>query len=492
MSNPIQRFTGIFIPSETMELEELTLFEERLLSIIDSLYCKQHGGCFASNEYLAKKMKNAKENTVAKAITKLRSMGLIEDISFNGRQRVIRACIGKFMEKSQSKAGLDLNPRQGWIKIQGSIGFLSNATDPSPYILDSKEYIKEERERTSSSTPAPTSSKKKKKPKIEKNVDVVLGEVHSVGGESLTSGEGESTQWGGGVYPVDRGDVYSVDTQNTLYTKDNIREREEAESPPLTLFCSDRVICANLPIEDMDSQECQFERSQFRADRNYSSGQTGTTVPGRQEPQFLGIPTREDAMPPPATLTHSVRNQKAKIEKKAYRENILLSEAEHEKLTKQYGPEKLNWMLDYLEAKKGSNGNVYKSDYHVLLPANWVNTEYKKQCQEGKIDTIKAANSDHVCKNKKLAEFVEEKLRQTFTGYVYIQAHADHVLLYHKDKDIQKNISYAAYEPAQFKEIFIKESERCFPYVRNLFTTNNQVVNNLIDGVSQKFKMTED
>ena len=143
--NPIPRFTGLFIPSEILEIQELTLFEVHLLSWIDALYCRDHGGCFASNEYLATKMRGAKENTVSKALTRLRSLGLIEDISFNGRQRVIRACIGKSIEKSQSKAALDLNPTQSLMKIQGSIGQKSKRGYPSPYISYSKVENKEEK-----------------------------------------------------------------------------------------------------------------------------------------------------------------------------------------------------------------------------------------------------------------------------------------------------------------------------------------------------------
>lgn len=143
--HPSPRFTGLFIPAEIWEIEGLTLFDITLLSWVDALYCKNHGGCFASNEYLSKRMKNAKINTVAKAISKLRGMGLIEDVSFNGRQRVIKANIGKSVHESQSKSALDLNPTPHWIKIQPSVGLKSNATDSSP-IYYNKEDNKEERE----------------------------------------------------------------------------------------------------------------------------------------------------------------------------------------------------------------------------------------------------------------------------------------------------------------------------------------------------------
>ena len=86
---PQQRFTGYFIPVEIMEIENLSWFEKILLSMVDSLHCKQHGGCFASNEYLASKLK-MKVISVRVALKNLRKAGLIEDVSFNGRKRVIR------------------------------------------------------------------------------------------------------------------------------------------------------------------------------------------------------------------------------------------------------------------------------------------------------------------------------------------------------------------------------------------------------------------
>ncbi len=138
MDDPKPRFTGIFLPVEILDKEELTLLDQVLLSWIDALFCKEHGGCFAKNDYLAKRL-HVKENTIAKSIMKLRHMGLIEDISFDGRNRVMRATIGRHVDQCQSNAGLDLNPMQGLTKIQPSVGFKSNAT-----YIERKEERKEE------------------------------------------------------------------------------------------------------------------------------------------------------------------------------------------------------------------------------------------------------------------------------------------------------------------------------------------------------------
>lgn len=137
MSSPSPRFTGIFIPAEILEIEELTMMEQMLLAWIDALYSKRHGGCYASNEYLAQRLR-VKENTVVKSLTKLRHLKLIQDVSFNGRQRVMRSSVSQYVANSQavkieededeSYAGCDLNPMQTAIKIQ-----------PSP-ITESKVY----------------------------------------------------------------------------------------------------------------------------------------------------------------------------------------------------------------------------------------------------------------------------------------------------------------------------------------------------------------
>lgn len=158
MTDPKPRFTGIFIPVEILSHPDLSILEQLLLSWIDALFDEEHGGCFASNAYLAEKLK-VKENTVAKARTHLRKLRLIEDVEFDGRRQVVRATIGKFQEKRQSKkkkkipeskgqsnAALDSNPKQGWIKIQGSIGQKSNPCT-GDYIQESKEESKEQQPR---------------------------------------------------------------------------------------------------------------------------------------------------------------------------------------------------------------------------------------------------------------------------------------------------------------------------------------------------------
>jgi len=132
---PKPRFTGIFIPTEILEIEELNPSEIILLAWIDALQAKEYGGCFASNEYLAKHLK-LKSDTIQKMITKLKSLNLVKQVSFDGRTRIL-ATYNWF---DQSEADPENNPGQTRTKLRVRPGLKCVPT----YIYskeDSKEYI---------------------------------------------------------------------------------------------------------------------------------------------------------------------------------------------------------------------------------------------------------------------------------------------------------------------------------------------------------------
>ncbi len=137
--NPIPRFTGIFIPVEILEMEELSSSECVLLSWIDALYCKEHGGCYASNVYFMKKLK-AKESTIRAHISHLVELGLVERVSFNGRTRVIRACKEKWFDEGHHRA--DRQNSSGHSAIKSAV---SPPEKYHPPYIESKEDIKEEK-----------------------------------------------------------------------------------------------------------------------------------------------------------------------------------------------------------------------------------------------------------------------------------------------------------------------------------------------------------
>lgn len=137
--SPKTRFTGIFIPKEIIDLD-LTPNEMFLLSYIDALHCDDHDGCFASNAYLAKTLK-LKENTIAIMIGKLKEMKLVELVSFNGRQRVIRAAKEIWFKKntSESKSAFDSNQSLPLTEIK-----VCPLPESNPLNIYSKEESKED------------------------------------------------------------------------------------------------------------------------------------------------------------------------------------------------------------------------------------------------------------------------------------------------------------------------------------------------------------
>ena len=84
-----RNFNGIWIPGELWLDERLTSTDKFILSEIDSLDCGEDH-CCASDEYFIKIFKIGK-STLHTSLAKLRFLGLIEDVSFNGRSRVIKS-----------------------------------------------------------------------------------------------------------------------------------------------------------------------------------------------------------------------------------------------------------------------------------------------------------------------------------------------------------------------------------------------------------------
>lgn len=83
-NNPIKEYTGVWIPREVMECEQLTPVEKIAYGEIAS-FTK----CYASNAWLAKRIGKS-ESTARNCVSKLKKLGFIEDCGFNGRFRTVR------------------------------------------------------------------------------------------------------------------------------------------------------------------------------------------------------------------------------------------------------------------------------------------------------------------------------------------------------------------------------------------------------------------
>ncbi len=85
-------FKGIWIPREIWLHPELSLQAKVLWAEIFSLNDREAGGCYASNEYLCDFL-GVKLSRLKEVLKELRDSKLLEDVSFNGRSRIIRSIV---------------------------------------------------------------------------------------------------------------------------------------------------------------------------------------------------------------------------------------------------------------------------------------------------------------------------------------------------------------------------------------------------------------
>ena len=82
-----REFEGIWIPREIWLNEELGALDKVILAEITSLD-RNEEHCYAGNDYLAK-FCQCSENKVSKSISKLKKLGYIKQIGFDGRKRTL-------------------------------------------------------------------------------------------------------------------------------------------------------------------------------------------------------------------------------------------------------------------------------------------------------------------------------------------------------------------------------------------------------------------
>ena len=95
-----RQFLGIWIPREIYLNKELNWTDKILVVEINSL--DNERGCFASNEYFAEFL-SVSTTTISTSISKLKNLGLIEQISFDGRTRILKSAIKEIKSQSLNK-----------------------------------------------------------------------------------------------------------------------------------------------------------------------------------------------------------------------------------------------------------------------------------------------------------------------------------------------------------------------------------------------------
>lgn len=99
-------FKGIWIPKEVWLDDRLSALEKMILAEVDSLDDGETG-CFASNQYLAE-FCQCSEAKITKAIAKLKNLGYVEAVSFDGRKRLLRSRMVKNTTLTSKKYEADL------------------------------------------------------------------------------------------------------------------------------------------------------------------------------------------------------------------------------------------------------------------------------------------------------------------------------------------------------------------------------------------------
>jgi len=163
--NAPRDFKGIWTPREIWLHPDLSPNEKFLWSEINSLFDRERGGCYASNEYLANLFKVSTRH-IRDMLSKLRSLGLVREVHFDGRQRIIAAVqpqedLGPFGQASSGQRGTIVPPCE-------EIKFLPRRNlSSSPSYIESKEENKEECKAAGAAHHPRSSSSKSKAKKAE-------------------------------------------------------------------------------------------------------------------------------------------------------------------------------------------------------------------------------------------------------------------------------------------------------------------------------------
>jgi len=149
MNRDLRDFKGIWIPKEIWLVPDLSKMAVLLWSEIHSLYMTKHGGCYASNDYLCEFM-GFKERQLQKYLLELKKKGLLEQVSYNGRFRILKAIVppaeyekeDENYETNESECGSDPHYSAGQTRRKGRVRPVEKDV---PTYIDNKAYNKEER-----------------------------------------------------------------------------------------------------------------------------------------------------------------------------------------------------------------------------------------------------------------------------------------------------------------------------------------------------------
>ena len=116
-----KKFTGVFIPASIFNMQELSWKEKILWCEIQAL--AGDDVCFATNEYFAEQF-NTTPSKISNIISKLKKLGLVKQVFFDGRTRHLKVCFdtnGQGRLAETGKADLSKSAMQDYQNGQDSI-----------------------------------------------------------------------------------------------------------------------------------------------------------------------------------------------------------------------------------------------------------------------------------------------------------------------------------------------------------------------------------
>lgn len=98
-----RKFHGVWIPKEIWLNKDLDIFDKVIFTEIDSFSDDDiNKCCYASNEYFAN-FCGCSTSKVSKSIKKLKDLGYIEQVSFDGRHRYLKSRIVNLTKQTSTK-----------------------------------------------------------------------------------------------------------------------------------------------------------------------------------------------------------------------------------------------------------------------------------------------------------------------------------------------------------------------------------------------------
>jgi len=157
---PSRDFTGIWIPREIWLRNELKPLEKMLWAEVQSLFNRDKGGCYATNEYLANFL-GVSERYVREMLSHLKEIGFIVEVSFDGRQRVIKAILPP-QDFSSIQTGTSSEQRGTIVPGGGTtVPVMEEPQFRAPIYIENKEDNKDIAQSAQTATPL------RAKPKLE-------------------------------------------------------------------------------------------------------------------------------------------------------------------------------------------------------------------------------------------------------------------------------------------------------------------------------------